>query len=208
MAEDTRERILQTAIQLFKEKGYHGVSVDEIIQESRTSKGGFYHIFKSKEELLFTIHDQYIQYALNAGYECYRKWNTSVERLAGMIRDLLVGIDKYLNSVTIFFQEYRYLTGEYYRKVEEKRDEYARLMVKILEEGLEAGEIRSELPPKILSLAIFGMIDWTYVWFRKEGKYSVDEIADIFIDIILQSILKDEVKNTAAVATFFLKNKM
>lgn len=209
MAElETRERILQTAINLFEERGYHGVSVDEIIAVSGTSKGALYHNFKSKEEILFTIHDRYIQYALEKGYECYNSGNTSMERLAAIIKDLLIGIDKYKASVTIFFQEYRYLTGQYFDIVEQKRDKYVQLMLKILDEGLESGEIRSELPSKILAMAIFGMVDWTYIWYRKNGEYSIEEIADIFVDIILNSVLTDELRQNHSYANFLLKNKL
>jgi AcrR family transcriptional regulator len=204
----TRERILNVSIKLFEEKGYHGVSVDEIIEESGSSKGGFYHNFKSKEELLFTIHDQYIQYTLARGYECYKAEGTPIERLASIIRDLLIGIDKYKASVTVFFQDYRYLTGENYKIVEKKRDEYVEIMLKILEEGIKSKEIRSELPPKILAMAIFGMVDWTYIWYQKEGQYSIEEIADIFVDIIINSVLKNDLKDKERYAPFFLKNKI
>ncbi|BCJ85960.1 TetR family transcriptional regulator [Effusibacillus dendaii] len=208
MAElETRERILQIAINLFEKKGYHKVSVDEIIEVSCSSKGAFYHNYKSKEELLFTIHDRYIQYTLERGYECYNAWNTSIERLAAIIKDLLIGIDKYKASVTIFFQEYRYLTGEFFEIVEQKRDEYVELMLKILNEGLATGEIRMELPSKILAMAIFGMVDWTYIWYRKNGEYSIEEIADIFVDLILNSVLNHDLRNHPLYEKFMLKNK-
>lgn len=204
---ETKERILQTAIKLFEKKGYHRVSVDEIIEVSGTSKGALYYNFKSKEEILFTIHDRYIQYALEKGYECYNSWNTPIERLAAIIKDLLIGIDKFKASVTIFFQEYRYLTGQYFEIVKENRDKYGQLMLKIIEEGIESGEIRGELPSKILAMAIFGMVDWTYIWYRKNGQYSIEEIADIFVDIILNSVLTDDLRQNNLYANFFLKNK-
>ncbi|WCK56243.1 TetR/AcrR family transcriptional regulator [Aneurinibacillus sp. Ricciae_BoGa-3] len=204
----TRQRILNASIKLFEEKGYHGVSVDEIIEESGSSKGGFYHNFKSKEELLFTIHDQYIKDTLTQGYECYKREGTPIERLTAMIRDLLIGIDKYKSSVTVFFQDYRYLTGNNYKIVEKKRDEYVEIMLNILEQGIDSKEIRSELPAKILAMAIFGMIDWTYIWYRKEGKYSIEQIADIFVDLIINSILTNDLKDKEIYASFFLKNKI
>ncbi|HWL11575.1 MAG TPA: helix-turn-helix domain-containing protein, partial [Ureibacillus sp.] len=46
-----KERIIETALELFQHKGYHGVSVDEIVDIAGTSKGGFYHKFKSKDAL-------------------------------------------------------------------------------------------------------------------------------------------------------------
>ena len=47
-----KDRLIQTAMNLFAQKSYNEVTVDEIIQAAGTSKGGLYYYFKSKEELL------------------------------------------------------------------------------------------------------------------------------------------------------------
>lgn len=50
-----REFVLETALQLFTEQGYDQVSVDDIIAQTGTSKGTFYHYFDSKEDILQEI---------------------------------------------------------------------------------------------------------------------------------------------------------
>jgi AcrR family transcriptional regulator len=52
---NTREKIVHTAYQLFVRNGYRGVSVNDIILEAEISKGGFYHHFKGKGELLEAV---------------------------------------------------------------------------------------------------------------------------------------------------------
>ncbi|MCU6598953.1 TetR/AcrR family transcriptional regulator [Peribacillus frigoritolerans] len=203
----TKQRIIDTAVELFEQKGFHGVGIEEIIEVSKTSKGGFYYNFKSKEELLFTIHEQYINITLENGYKCYNEWNTPIERLTALIRNLLIGIDENISSVTVFFHDYKYLTGDYFKVVERQRDEYVQIMLKVLEEGIQSKEIRSELPIKMLAMAIFGIIDWTYMWYKKGGFYSIEEISDIFIDIIINSVLTDDVKAKKIYEKHFLKNK-
>ncbi|MFC7364181.1 MULTISPECIES: TetR/AcrR family transcriptional regulator [Bhargavaea] len=47
-AEQTKQRLFDTALELFKKKGFDNVSVDEIVQKSNSSKGAFYGHFKSK----------------------------------------------------------------------------------------------------------------------------------------------------------------
>lgn len=47
-----RDAVIETALQLFMEKGYENVSVDDIISATNTSKGTFYHYFKGKDEIL------------------------------------------------------------------------------------------------------------------------------------------------------------
>ena len=44
-----REKIIASSLKLFSEKGFHGVSVQDLVNDSATSKGGFYHHFSSKD---------------------------------------------------------------------------------------------------------------------------------------------------------------
>lgn len=53
--EATRQRIVEAAIAVFAEKGYHDAAVDEIVRASGTSKGAFYFHFPSKEEIFFAL---------------------------------------------------------------------------------------------------------------------------------------------------------
>ncbi|MEW9668800.1 TetR/AcrR family transcriptional regulator [Ammoniphilus sp. 3BR4] len=208
MAEKSiRDRIIETSLRLFEANGYHRVTVDQIVKESSTSKGGFYHNFKSKDELLYTIHDNFISYVLEKGQEAYEKWMTPTERLHAIIKSFVMMIDLYKSEVTVFYQESSYLAPEYYREIEVKRDRYKELLFKVIQEGIDCGEFRKELPVPIISMAIFGMINWIYKWYQKDGRYSIQEIAIIFADIILHSALTEEAKNNPAFQRFFL-NRM
>lgn len=53
--ERTRQRILNTAADILKTKGFHGMSVDDILAKSQTGKSQFYHYFTSKEALVFEL---------------------------------------------------------------------------------------------------------------------------------------------------------
>ncbi|WP_138918926.1 TetR/AcrR family transcriptional regulator, partial [Ornithinibacillus scapharcae] len=56
--------MIHSALHLFEKQGFHGVTVNQIVESIGTSKGGFYHHFTSKDELLFVIHDTFITYVL------------------------------------------------------------------------------------------------------------------------------------------------
>ena len=58
-AGNTADRILNQSMRLFLEKGYHGTSIDDITQAARLTKGAFYWHFKSKEDLLRRIMDEF-----------------------------------------------------------------------------------------------------------------------------------------------------
>src|SRR4051794_31670246 len=57
----TRERILNAARELFWLKGYPETSVAEILEKAEANSGSFYYYFKSKEELLLAVLDQYVE---------------------------------------------------------------------------------------------------------------------------------------------------
>ncbi|EGL83408.1 transcriptional regulator, TetR family [Caldalkalibacillus thermarum TA2.A1] len=203
----TKERILETALELFEARGYHGVTVDQIVQESGTSKGGFYHNFKSKDELLYIIHDSFISYVLDKAQEAYEEWQTPTERLYAIVRSFVMMFEQYRAHVTVFYQESLYLSPEYFKKIKQKRDRYKDMMFKVIEEGIKCGEFRPEVPVPITSMAIFGMINWTYKWYKEDGLYTIGEIADMFADLVLHAVLTDKARQNKQYARLFLKSK-
>jgi TetR/AcrR family transcriptional repressor of nem operon len=59
MSLDTRERILQSAMELFATKGYASTSIDEVLRRSAAKPGSLYHFFPGKEDLLLAVLDAY-----------------------------------------------------------------------------------------------------------------------------------------------------
>jgi TetR/AcrR family transcriptional repressor of nem operon len=80
----SRSDFLRAAFEVFAEKGYHQASVDEIVKKASRSKGGFYHHFRSKEEVYIELFGQIIQ---GVGDEILRQ-----VRSGKHIRELLMGL--------------------------------------------------------------------------------------------------------------------
>ncbi len=88
-----------------------------------------------------------------------------------------------------------YLKPQYIQVIKKKRDQYRDLLFQVIEEGREKGEFRTELPIEITGMSILGMVNWTYKWYRVDGGKTIEEIANIFTDIVLQSIWTEHAKN-------------
>jgi len=202
-----KERIIETALNLFEQHGYHGVTVDQIVSESGTSKGGFYHNFKSKDELLYYIHDVFISYVLEKAREAYDNYDTPVSQLCAIIQSFTKVFDLYKPHITVFYQESTYLTGEFNLKINKKRDQYKNLLITVIREGQQKGEFRSEVPAQISVMAIIGMVNWTYKWFKKDGPLTIEAIAQIFNDLLLHSLLTEKAMNQQEVQSFLLKSQ-
>ncbi|MFS0635412.1 TetR/AcrR family transcriptional regulator [Mesobacillus foraminis] len=207
MKKNLKERIIESAINLFEKQGYHGVSVGQIVDDSQTSKGGFYHNFKSKDELLFYIHDLFISYVLDKAREAYDNFDTPVSRLCAIIQSFTKVFDLYKPHITVFYQESAYLAREYQQLINEKRDEYREIILQVISEGQASGDFRSEVPAEISTMSIIGMINWTYKWYKKDGALSIDAIALIFNDLILHSLITEKGMKDKAAETYLLKSQ-
>jgi hypothetical protein len=75
-----------------------------------------------------------------------------------------------------------------------------------IEAGNESGEFRSELSSQIITMAIFGMINWIYRWYQPNGNRSLNKIAQIYTDFVLYSLLTEENKQREEFHHVFLRS--
>ena len=90
---DTRERIVQTAIELFWLKGYGATGMAEILERAQANSGSFYHFFRSKEELLLAVLDRYVEMLYPALVEpACRGVTDPVERIFALLARYRLGL--------------------------------------------------------------------------------------------------------------------
>ncbi|MBD8032471.1 TetR/AcrR family transcriptional regulator [Solibacillus merdavium] len=187
-----KERIIETALDLFRHKGYHGVSVDEIVETAGTSKGGFYHKFKSKDALLYEIHDLFISHVLKETKKAYEENDTPIDKVSALLFAFTNVFDVYQRHITVFYNESAYLPLEYKNIIKEKRTEYQKLIEQVIEEGKEGGHFRPEISTTITTMAIIGLVNWTYKWYRQNGSLTMEQITHHFNDLILRGVLTEQ----------------
>ncbi|WP_028042863.1 TetR/AcrR family transcriptional regulator [Candidatus Stoquefichus massiliensis] len=85
--EETLEKIIATATQLFMEKGYEQTSIQDILNTMNLSKGGLYHHFKSKEEILEAVMQKRTQYVIDRLYDLIQ--NTTAENTKEKLKKIL-----------------------------------------------------------------------------------------------------------------------
>ncbi len=208
---ELKNTIIRTSLELFDEYGFHGVTVNQIVAASNTSKGGFYHHFHSKDELLFVIHDTFITYVLKEAKSADRVHTSPVNKIQAIIQAFVQVFDLYKPHIAVFYQESNYLKPEYEVLIKRKRDEFKQLIFAVINEGQEAGYFRKELPTEITGMAILGMVNWIYKWYKRSGTYSINEIAEVFVDLVLHSLLpvqmEEDYFRQMLQVPFFYENK-
>jgi len=157
-AVDRRERIVDNATELFAAKGYHGTTIDEIVQATGIAKGTFYVYFDSKEEILVEVIKRLIENTLARIESKLGKGERKglVSRIEIKGQEML---DLYLERSELLYM----LLGETVgnpRLMNQLREVYRQLASRIEEdirEGVEAGEIFPFGDLEVISYALVGM---------------------------------------------------
>ncbi|QQK77455.1 TetR/AcrR family transcriptional regulator [Salicibibacter cibarius] len=184
-----REKIKKASIQLFGEKGFKETSIQDIVRSLEVTKGTFYYYFSSKEELLTEIHFDYIDELVRNIEELSEdETKSNRDKLVGVVYLMVMKIKHHRSSANIIFREMRHVSAESYTEIARKRNQVRERTEEIVREGIAAQEFRSDLNPPIVTLAILGVINWSYQWFNPEGKYSDEEVAGVFVDMVLHGI--------------------
>ena len=75
----SRQEILRAAARLFQQRGYHATSMSDVAAALKLSKGGLYHHFKSKDEILFHLMD----HAMDISREQAHLLNLALNKISG-----------------------------------------------------------------------------------------------------------------------------
>ncbi|MBP1155358.1 MULTISPECIES: TetR/AcrR family transcriptional regulator [unclassified Paenibacillus] len=189
--EHVEQLILDTAAKLFEKYGYNNVRISDITKDIGMTTGFFYYHFRSKEQILQMIYENYISGAAEAVREIYEMGNLSAEeKLNLLIKRHCKGIRDNHAHVSVFFREYRNLSEEAIKIIQEKNSDYLKHIVKIIEQGVEEGLFKEDVNPKMVSLAIIGMCNWIYQWFKEGGGKSIDEVGETFYRLVTSGLLK------------------
>ncbi|MFE8700424.1 TetR/AcrR family transcriptional regulator [Cytobacillus sp. FJAT-54145] len=184
-----KEKITEQSIRLFEKKGFSETSIQDIVDSLGVTKGTFYYYFSSKEELLMDIHLRYIGDMLNHQEEILSDGSKDCKsKLYDIVYMLITNIRKQGLSAKIFFREMKNLNEERLARIIPKRDLFRLNIEKLIKEGIEKGEFRSDLNASIVTFGVLGVANWSYQWFNPNGSVSEEQVSEIFVDMILKGI--------------------
>lgn len=183
---NTKGRIVSAAWKLFYEQGYENTTIEDIVYESGTSKGSFYHYFSSKDELLASL-----SMIFDEKYEELEPLLTpqmsAAEKLIFLDRELLALID---NSISLellarLFSSQLITRGG--RHLLDRSRTYFRLLYRIVRDGQEAGQLRTDMTANEIVHA-YAMFERAliYDWCLSEGSYALSKYAATMMPLFLK----------------------
>ncbi|GGE97407.1 TetR/AcrR family transcriptional regulator [Stappia taiwanensis] len=182
--DDKRKAILKTSAALFAEHGFDRASMNQIAQGCGVSKALLYHYYANKDALLFDIIRDHLD-ELNAAVE-----EASAPAAPGEARlEACVGalLDAYRDANAehkIQINEMKRLPPEQQEELKERERQLVKVFAAALADAVPALGGGSELL-KPVTMSLFGMVNWHYMWFREGGPVSREDYARIATRLIL-----------------------
>lgn len=180
--------IIRSAAEVFRRKGYHGATMEEIAAQLRMTKGNLYYYFSTKEEILYTCHKRSLEIAFKALETARESDKPADERLRMMLRGYIRGLTDELRGAVILLEEGSLSRG-HWRQIVRLRDTYERGLRQIIEEGINEGRF-SESVAKLEGFIILGAVNWISKWYSPDGELSPDAVADMFADRLVRGLLR------------------
>ena len=186
-ADARRAAVVALAADLFDRGGYASISMEQIAAAAGIAKPTLYHYFRSKDEILRGVHESFITTLLERQHERIRLGLAPADLLLGAMTDIFGLMETHRGYVRVFFENYRELPDEARREIRVKRDRYEGLVRDAVVQGIEAGAFRG-VDPDAATMAVFGICNWAYQWWRPGGGADPALMAQKMWDLVIRGL--------------------
>ena len=185
----TRQDILEAAAQVFRQKGFHGASMNDIADAVNLQKASLYHHVSSKQEILFELLDQSLKLLLEQISAIYAQDVSADKKLRLMIHAYLQILADNLDLAAVLLFEHRALEHRQHARHVPNRDKFESLWRDVIAEGVRTKIFRCD-DPALTARALLGLLNWTTTWYHPSGDKSIQQIADDYTNLLLNGLLK------------------
>jgi AcrR family transcriptional regulator len=195
---EREDQLLETATRLFREKGYHNTSMQDLADALGLQKGSLYYYIESKEELLRRLLKRATTFLALQADEIYAADFPPTQKLVWALENYATTMMENLDLVAVYLQEYRNLPPRRLEEALAVRKHYEQGLMQILQDGIANGDFRP-VDVKMAVFGILGMLNWTHQWFSPEGPLSSEQVAAILSDLALYGLTtrsSQETRNT------------
>lgn len=187
---DSRQEILRTAARLFQQQGYDATSMNDVAAALKLSKGGLYHHFQSKDEILYNLMDHAMNITQERVVNAVRGIADPEERLRTLIR-LHIGVVLSASDreITVMLHENHPLPPPLRRKINARKKDYIHFVESLIADVQRARQSKAGVTPRAAAFALLGMINWIYQWYKPEGPLQQDHLTRQYTDIFFAGAL-------------------
>ena len=185
----TREDILEAAAQVFRKKGFHGASMQDIAEAVSLQKASLYHHVSSKQEILLALLDRALELLLERISAISIQAIPADKKLREMIRAYLQILTQNTDLSAVLLFEHRSLERKQHARHVPNRDKFEALWRDVLAEGVAAKVFKCN-DPALAARAVLGIMNWTLTWYRPDGSLAIEQIANQYSNLLLNGLLR------------------
>lgn len=183
----TRERILDAALNIFSNQGYHDTRLDEIVKEAGTSKGSIYFHFPNKERLFIALVDQFADVIERRAVEAIQQAPQGMARVSAALHSVLETFGKYRRPAKILLVQAVGLGSVFEKKRLDVTDRFAALIKRYLDEAVAMGEI-APIDTEVVAHAWMGAIYNVVIQWVYTGEPDPQRILKTLLPLLLNSV--------------------
>jgi AcrR family transcriptional regulator len=181
---EPRQEILRAAARLFQQQGYDATSMNDVAAALKLSKGGLYHHFQSKDEILFHIMSHAMEITEERVVKVARRIEDVEERLRTLIRlHIQVVLSPEDREITVMLHENHPLPPALRRKINGRKKDYLVFVENLVAEVQRKRNSQSPVTPRATAFALAGMINWIYQWYKPGGPLTGDALVQQYTEI-------------------------
>lgn len=187
-----RARIVAAAVELFAAQGFDATSVSEIALRAGVAKGGLYHHFASKDDLLFEVYRELIDRQLAGTRAIQAQRLPAAEELRALVVDLVETTTAKVAEAKVFSREGHRLTDANQRRVRRARRAVHDAVLDLVRRAQADGEFTAVSSPEMVTFTLFGVVNELPVWYQPGGKKRPADIADELARLLLAALVPSE----------------
>ncbi|HXY03996.1 MAG TPA: TetR/AcrR family transcriptional regulator [Terriglobales bacterium] len=183
-AVDSRQEMLRVAARLFQQQGYDATSMSDVAAALNLSKGGLYHHFQSKDEILFDLMNHAMDLTHQEILDPVRRVTDPEERLRLLIKlHVEVVLSARDREITVLLHENHPLPPSLRKQINARKKEYIQFVENLIAEVQRARGTTRPVSAHAATFALLGMINWLYQWYKPGGPLTPEEIAQQYTKI-------------------------
>ena len=183
--------LLAIAADLFAERGYNATTVRDIADAAGILSGSLYHHFSSKQSMIDAILSTFIERTITS-YEAVRALGKSpTETFEGLVRVSLASMNEHRSAILIYQNEARFLAAQpEFAYLTNAHRRFERIWTEVLESGVESGEFRDSIDPRLVYRLVRDAV-WTAPrWYRPGGSLDPERIIDEYLAVLVEGVAR------------------
>jgi TetR/AcrR family transcriptional regulator, fatty acid metabolism regulator protein len=186
---DKYERILEAAITVFAEQGFHQATISQIARKAGVADGTIYLYFKNKDDIMVNFFDQRTKRAFSRFREAVERAGDAGEKLMVLIRTHLQEFQLNRDMAVVYQAETHRNNRSCEAQIREMSKMYLDIVSEIVEQGQQEGLVRKDLYLGLVKRFIIGAVDEVInTWLHSSTEYDLSSMAEPLVDLFLRGV--------------------